>query len=268
MSAVFEAQAVAALSALGLHTALAHLESLAQQAAAEQWSYTHFLGHVLDHELKERSRKRVALNLQFAHFPYLKRLTDFDFHAQPSVDPRLLEELATGRYLDSGRNVILLGPPGVGKTHLVIALGVKVAEMGHRVYFTTAMDLARKLTKAVDANRLHRELNALTQPKLLIIDEVGYLSFDPMQASLLFQVISRRYQKNQSIAMTSNKAFSEWGEVFADDPIMASAALDRLLHKSTIINIKGESYRLKEKRQAGYPPSMINRVQQEHTPMT
>lgn len=267
MSAVFEAQAVAGLSALGLHTALAHLESLSQRAAAGQWSYTHFLGQVLDHELKERYRKRVALNLQFAHFPYLKRLADFDFHAQPTVDPRLLDELATGRYLESGRNVILLGPPGVGKTHLAIALGVRVAEMGHRVYFTTALDLVRKLTKAVDANRLHRELNALTQPKLLIIDEVGYLSLDPVQASLLFQVISRRYQKNQGIAMTSNKAFSEWGEVFADDPIMASAALDRLLHKSTIINIKGESYRLKEKRQAGQS-SMINHVQQEEITMT
>lgn len=139
----------------------------------------------------------------------------------------------------------------MGKTHLAIALGVKVAEMGHRVYFTTAMDLARKLTRAVDGNRLHAELNALTQPKLLIIDEMGYLTFDSVQASLLFQVICRRYQKNQAIAITSNKAFSEWGQVFADDPIMASAALDRLLHRSTVINIKGDSYRLKEKRQAG-----------------
>jgi DNA replication protein DnaC len=168
----------------------------------------------------------------------------------------LIEELATCRYLTDGRNLVLLGPPGVGKTHIAIALGVKVAQLGHRVYFTTAMDLARKLTKAADGNRLHRELNALQQPKLLIIDEVGYLPFDAVQASLLFQVICRRYQKNQSIALTSNKAFGEWGQVFANDPIMASAALDRLLHRSTVINIRGESYRLREKRQAGH--SLVN----------
>lgn len=252
MSIVFEERAVSGLNELGLITANEHLDSVAQQASAQQWSYAHFLGVLLDGELKERHRKRVELNLQFAKFPYLKRLEDFEFDAQPSIDRRLFDELATGRYLESGRNIVFLGPPGVGKTHLAIALGVKVAEMGHRVYFTTAMDLAHKLTKAVDSNRLHRELNALTQPKLLIIDEMGYLTFDSVQASLLFQVICRRYQKNQSTAVTSNKAFSDWGQVFADDPIMASAALDRLLHKSTVINIKGESYRLKEKRQAGH----------------
>jgi len=132
-----------------------------------------------------------------------------------------------------------------------IALGVKVAQMGHRVYFTSAMDLAHKLTKAVETNRLHRQLNALMQPKLLILDEVGYLSFDALQASLLFQVICNRYQKHQSIVLTSNKAFSEWGQVFSDDAIMASAALDRLLHRSTVINVRGESFRLRQKKQAG-----------------
>ncbi len=136
--------------------------------------------------------------------------------------------------------------------------GVIIAEMGHRVYFTTAMDLARKLTKAVDGNRLKRELNYLMQPKLLIIDEIGYLQFDAVQASLLFQVICNRYQKSQAIALTSNKAFGDWGQVFADDPIMASAALDRLLHRSTVINITGDSYRLKEKRQAGVLQQAVN----------
>jgi DNA replication protein DnaC len=261
MSLVLEERAEAGLLQLGLTVAAAQLDTLAQTAAAKNWSYSHFLGALLDGELQARHDKRVALNLQFAKFPYLKRLEEFDFSAQPAIDRRLIEELATGRYLAEGRNLLFLGPPGVGKTHLAIALGVKVAEMGHRVYFTAAMDLARKLTRAVDANRLHRELNALMQPKLLIIDEIGYLPFDSVQASLLFQVICRRYQKNQTLALTSNKAFSDWGQVFADDPIMASAALDRLLHRSTVINIRGESYRLKEKRQAGHslmsvPPVM------------
>lgn len=252
MSLLFEEKARTGLEALGLTSAQVQLDSIAQQAAAQNWSYTHFLGYLLDGELQERHHKRVKLNLQFAHFPYQKRLDDFDFSAQPSIDRRLVEELRTGRYWQEGRNIMLLGPPGVGKTHIAIGLGVHVAEQGHRVYFTTAMDLVHKLTKAVDGNRLHRELNALTQPKLLIIDEMGYLTLEPIQASLLFQVVCRRYQKGQSIVITSNKAFADWGQVFGDDSVLASAVLDRLLHKSTVINIKGESYRLKEKRQGGY----------------
>jgi DNA replication protein DnaC len=166
----------------------------------------------------------------------------------------VIDELSTGRFLGEGRNVVLLGPPGVGKTHLAIGLGVRTAELGHRVYFTTAMDLAVKLTKAVDGNRLHRELKALAQPRLLVIDEVGYLTLDGVQASLVFQVICQRYQKEQSLVLTSNKPFGEWGQVFADDPVMASAALDRLLHRSTVINIRGESYRLRGKKKAGPVP--------------
>jgi DNA replication protein DnaC len=248
---LYEDRAQAGLEALGLSVAAGHLDQVAQRAAAEGWSYSQFAAHLIEGEIAERKVKRARLNLRFANFPYLKRLEDFDYAAQPGVDRRLVEELASGRYSAEGRNVVLLGPPGVGKTHLAISLAVLVAEAGHRVYFTNAMDLARKLIRAVDANRLNRELNALTQPKVLVIDEIGYLPFDAVQASLLFQVICRRYQKNQPLILTSNKAFGEWGSVFGDDPVMASAALDRLLHRSTIINIRGESYRLREKRQAG-----------------
>ncbi len=250
MSINYEAKAALGLESLSLTTARAQLDSSAQQAAAERWSYSHFLGYLLEAELSERQRRTVLMNLQLARFPYLKRLADFDFTAQPSIDQRLIDELASGRFLSEGRNLVLLGPPGVGKTHLAIALGVRTAELGYRVSFTTAIDLARKLSTALAENRLHRELKNLTRSTLLIIDEVGYIQLDPTQASLLFQVISKRYETNHSIILTSNKAFADWSHVFAADPIMASAALDRLLHRATVINIKGESYRLKDRRRA------------------
>jgi DNA replication protein DnaC len=251
MSTLYEQKAASGLEHLGLGTALAQLDTAAQQAAAGGWSYSHFLGYLLEGELDERHRKTVRLNMQFARFPYLKRLEQFDFDAQPSIDRRLIDELATGRFLAEGRNIVLLGPPGVGKTHLAISLGVLTAELGHRVYFTSAIEMARRLAKAMAANHLDRELKNLTRPKLLVIDEVGYLGLEPLQASLLFQVISSRYERHGAIILTSNKAFGDWAHVFAGDPIMASAALDRLLHRCTVVNVRGESYRLKEKRTAG-----------------
>lgn len=182
---------------------------------------------------------------------------DFDFSFQPSIDRTLIEELATGRFMNEGRNVIFQGPPGVGKTHLAIALGLACSEAGHRLLFLTALDLVRRMKLAFAQNRMPHYMKMLTTPKLLIVDEVGYLGLDTQQASLLFQVICVRYEKQLSTLITSNKAFAEWGQVFAGDPIMASAALDRLLHRATVINIKGDSYRMREKRQAGLFPGAV-----------
>lgn len=238
MSVAYEEKASSALAHLKLNTALVQLDSVSQQAAAQSWSYSHFLGYLLDGELQERHRRTVRLNLQFARFPYLKRLEDFDYAAQPAVDHRLIDELATCRFLHEGRSVVFLGPPGVGKTHLAISLGLLTAEAGHRVYFTTAIEMTRRLSKALAENRLHREMNNMTRPTLLIIDEVGYLQLDQSQASLFFQVIALRYDNNSATIITSNKSFSDWAEVFGGDAIMASAALDRLLHRCTVVNIR------------------------------
>jgi DNA replication protein DnaC len=250
---VFAEKAYDYLEKLGLETAQAHLDQTSQTAAAESWSYTEFLGRLLDGELTARLGNNIRIAYKMANFPYLKKLENFNFDAQPSIDKKLVDELATLRFVFEGRSLILLGPPGTGKTHLAIALATLIVEQGRRAYFTTAADMVRKLNKAMDENRLHRAMQMLVHPSLLIIDELGYLQLDKAEASLLFQVICKRYDKNQPIIITSNKAFSQWGDIFANDPVMASAALDRLLHKSTVINIKGESYRLKEKKKAGIP---------------
>ena len=252
MSAIaYEEKAASGLAQLGLSIAGEHLDTASQLAAAAGWSYSHFLGYLLEGELASRRERTIRLSLQFSNLPYQKKLAEFDFGQQPSIDRRLIDELATGRFLAEGRNIVLQGPPGVGKTHLSIALGIITAEMGYRIYFTSAIDMARRMAKAMTEGKLSREMNNLVRPTLLILDEVGYLALDSVQASLLFQVIAHRYDKGQPIIVTSNKAFSDWGEVFAGDAVMASAALDRLLHRSTVINVRGDSYRLKEKRQAG-----------------
>lgn len=251
MNNIYEHKAGECLLELDLKCAAGQLDNACQSAAAEGWSYSHFLGYLLNQEVQSRRHKRNEMYKQLAKFPYIKRLEDFDYGAQPSLDRRQIDELATGRYLHEARNVVFLGPSGVGKTHLAIALGMVAVEEGHRVTFTTAMEMALKLGKAVEQSRLPRELSNLTQPRLLIIDEIGYLKFDAVQASLLFQVVCQRYQKGLSMLFTSNKAFGEWGHIFGGDAVMAGAALDRILHRSMIINIKGESYRLKEKRKAG-----------------
>src|SRR3990172_4898771 len=227
----------------------AQLDAVCEQAARRQADYKTFLVQALQTEWQGRYQRGTELRLRQARFPWIKTLDQFDFDFQPSLDRRQVRELAGMSFVERAHNVIVLGPPGVGKTHLAIALGVKAVEAGYSVLFLTLEELMTRLTKALNENRLERSLQQLSYPKVLIVDELGYLPLSRSEASLFFRLVVRRYER-ASLIVTSNKSFLDWGEVF-NDPILATAVLDRLLHYSTTLNIKGESYRLKEKRKAG-----------------
>jgi DNA replication protein DnaC len=190
--------------------------------------------------------------MRLAGFPIEKRLNDFDFKFQPSIDRASIRELASMRFIHNVENVVFLGPPGVGKTHLAIALGIEAVKAGFRVNFANASILVERLIKAEKENKLEERIRKLSKFQLLIIDELGYLPFDNLGAHCFFQLISRRYEKG-SIIFTSNKSYGEWGEIFKDN-VIAAAILDRILHHCTTINIKGDSYRLKDRRRQGLIP--------------
>jgi DNA replication protein DnaC len=237
------------LQRLKLFKVYERLEGLLQEASAQEVTYADFLDRLLSEEVAAKVEKHVTMRTVMARFPYRKTLESFDFGFQPSVDRKRLQELATGRFIEHGENVVFLGPPGTGKTHLAIALGVKAVQQGHRTLFTSAMSLIAALTKAYTENRLEERLKQYGLPKLLIIDEIGYIPIDQHGAHLFFQLISRRYERG-SVILTSNQSFGQWADVFGN-PIIATAILDRLLHHSVVINIKGASYRLREQQKAG-----------------
>jgi DNA replication protein DnaC len=249
MSDLIHARVVEALVRLRLGHLAERLDALLSDAARKEPSYLDFLDQLLGEEIKSKQKKRVVMGIQIAHFPSVKTLDDFDFKFQPSIDGKLVKELATGRFIANAENVMLFGPPGVGKTHLAIGLGRAVVEAGHSVLFTTAMNLITSLSKAETEGQLHDKLAFYAKPKLLIIDELGYLPFEKRSAHLFFQLVSRRYERG-SLMITTNQAVTQWGAVFGDD-VTAAALLDRLLHHSHTLMIQGESYRLKQKRKAG-----------------
>jgi DNA replication protein DnaC len=227
----------------------AQLDAVCEQAAQRQMDYKSFLAQALETEWQGRYQRGIEARLRLARFPWLKTLEQFDFDFQPSLDKRQVRELSGMGFVERAHNVILLGPPGVGKTHLAIALGVKAVEAGYSVLFLTLEALMTRLVKAFNENRLERSLQQLVYPKILIVDEIGYLPLSNLEASLFFRLVARRYER-ASLIITSNKSYLDWGEVF-NDPVVATAILDRLLHYSTTLNIKGESYRIREKRKAG-----------------
>lgn len=240
------------LRALGWQQTAQRLDELVESASANNISYFDFLDTLVKQEWEDRESMALAKRIKKAKLPYSKTIHEFDFSFQPSVSEQRVKETCTCRFIANGENRLILGPPGVGKTHLAIGFGLEALAKGYNVLFLTADELGEKCQKASQKGTLPSLIKRLCKPDLIILDEVGYFDFDELTANTFFQVVSKRYEKGAMI-ITSNKSYMEWGKTFGDD-VLATAILDRLLHHSVTFNIKGDSYRMEEKKKAGIFP--------------
>lgn len=230
----------------------AAVDRLAERARAESWTHEEFLVACLQREVAARESHGGEARIRAARFPARKALEEFDFDHQRSLKRDTIAHLGTLDFVAAKENVVFLGPPGTGKTHLSIGLGIRACQAGHRVAFATAAEWVARLAIAHHAGRLQDEITKLGRIPLLIIDEVGYIPFEAESANLFFQLVSARYER-ASLIVTSNKPFGRWGEVFGDD-VVAAAMIDRLIHHAEVISLKGDSYRLKD-RNLGRAPA-------------
>lgn len=238
-------------AALSLHAVAGEYVNLADEAAKKKLSFVDYLERLLDAEHALRQERSREMLIRLATFPVIKTLESFDFKAATGVPKARLQELAGLAFVERRENVIFLGPSGTGKTHLAISLGLRATEQGWKVRFITAADLMLQLDKARREDRYEQYLRrAILGPRVLILDEIGYMPLDKRQADLFFHVIAKRYEQG-SVILTSNLSFGDWEQTFGGNAALTSAMLDRLLHHAHVIQIRGESYRLREARQSG-----------------
>lgn len=234
------------LGYLQMTRAAERFATLADDAKIHDWTHIEFLARLLAEETDATRNRRLAARLRYAKFPFRRTIDDFDFEFQPSVDRKLIEDLATLRFVEENRPVLFLGQPGCGKTHLAVALAIRAVEAGWRGYFTTADDMCRHLVAASIDGTLTSKLKTYTAPTVLVIDDVGLLPFPDRRASAgFFQVVNSRYEKGHPTIVTTNRGLPDWGEIFGDS-VVAAAILDRLMHRAVVFNIRGPSWRLRE----------------------
>jgi DNA replication protein DnaC len=239
----------AQLADLKMPGALEALDGVLTQVDSGAVGAAEALEQVLGAQIGLRNNRRLQAAMRSSRLPAVKTLGDFDFSFQPSIRREQIEALHELGFVERKENVILLGPPGVGKTHLAISLAIAAAQYGRRVYYGTLADLIESLEEAKAAGRLTQRLKTLTHPALLVVDEIGYLPISPTGAMLFFQLMSRRYEHGSTV-LTSNKPFEQWGEIFGDE-VMAAALIDRLVHHCHIVNVRGNSYRMRQHRELG-----------------